>query len=127
MLLYQILAFTVHERNNNKFRISALAWNGKLELPNGSYSVSDIQGYLEYILKKHGENTDNPSIKVYVNKIENGITFKIKTGYYLELLMLETIKLLGSTENKIPKDGNGENVAHLEISEVVSVCCNIDY
>ena len=41
--------------------------------------------------------------------------------------MLETMKLLGSTENKIPKDGNGKNVAHLEISEVVSVCCNIDY
>ena len=104
-----------------------MEWYDKLELPDGSYSVSDIQGYFEYILKKHGENTDNPSIKVYVNKIKNRVKFKIKTGYYLELLMLETMKLLGSTENKIPKDGNGENVAHLEISEVVSVCCNIDY
>ena len=60
-------------------------WHGKFELPDGSYSISDIQDYFEYILKKHRENTDNPSIRIYVNKIENRITFKIKTGYYLEL------------------------------------------
>ena len=97
----------------------------KFEFPDGSYSVSDIQDYFEYILKKHGENTDNPSIRIYVNKIENRITFKIKTGYYLELLTPETMKLLGSTENKITKDKNGENVPHLEITEVVLVHCNI--
>ena len=56
--------------NNNKFKISAPTWNDKFELPDGSYSVSDIQDYLEYILKKHGENTDNPSIRIYVLKIE---------------------------------------------------------
>ena len=56
------------------------------------------------MLNKHREKTDNPSIKIYVNKIENRITFKIKTGYYLETLTRETIKLLGSTENKIIKD-----------------------
>ena len=70
-------------------------------MPDGSYSVSDIQDYFEYILKKYGENIDNPSIKLYVNKIENRITFKIKTGYYLELLTPETVKLLGNTKNKI--------------------------
>ena len=63
-------------------------------------------------MKKHGENIDNPSIRIYVNKIENRITFKIKTGYYLELLTPETMKLLGSTENKITKDKNGESVPH---------------
>ena len=62
---------------------------------------------------------------MYVNKIENTITFKIKTGYYLELLTPETMKLLGSTKNKITKDKNGENVPHLEITEVVLVHCNI--
>ena len=72
-----------------------------------------------YLKKNHGENIDNPSIRIYVNKIENRITFKIKTGYYLELLTPETMKLLGSTENKITKDKNGENVPHLEITEVV--------
>ena len=86
---------------NNNSKISAPTWNGEFQLPNGSYSVSDIQDYLEYILKKHGENTDNPSIKMYVNKIENRNTFKIKTGYYLVLLLLETIKLRGSIKSKI--------------------------
>ena len=62
---------------------------------------------------------------MYVNRIENRITFKIKSGYYLELLTLETMKLLGSTENKITKDKNGENVPHLEIVELVLVHCNL--
>ena len=56
---------------------------------------------------------------IYVNKIENRITFKIKTGYYLQLLTPETMKLLGSTKSKITKNKNGENVPHLEITEVV--------
>ena len=78
--------------------------NVKFELPDGLYSIPDIQDYFEYISKKHGENINNPSVKIYVNKVENKITFKIKTGYYLELLTPETMKLLGSTENKITKD-----------------------
>ena len=69
------------------------------------------------MLNKHREKADNPSIKIYVNKIENRITFKIKTGYYFELLTRETIKLLGSTENKIIKDEI--------VSQLVSVHCNI--
>ena len=73
----------------------------------------------------HGENIDKPSVKIYVNKIENWITFKIKNGYSLELLTPEIIKLLGSTENKITKDKNGENVPHSEITEVVLIHCNI--
>ena len=111
--------------NNNKFKISALIWNEGFKLPDGSYSVSDIEDYFEYILKKHGENTHKPSIQIYVNKVENRITFKIKNGYSLEILTKETMKLLGSTENKITKDKNGENVPHIEITEVVLVHCNI--
>ena len=61
----------------------------------------------------------------YVNKIENRITFEIKTGYYLELLTPETMKLIGCTKKKITKDENGENVPHLEITEVILVHCNI--
>ena len=110
---------------NSKFKISAPTWSDEFELPDGSYSISDIQDYFEYILKKHSENVDNPSIKIYVNKIENRITFKIKKGYYLELLTSETMKLLGSTESKITKDKNGENVPHLEIVELVLIHCNI--
>ena len=94
-------------------------------MPDGSYSVSNIQNYFGYILKEHGENIDNPSEKIYVNKIENRITFKIKNGYSLELLTPEAMKLLGSTENKITKDKNGEYFPRLEITEVVLVHCNI--
>ena len=85
--------------NNNKFKISAPTWNNKFELPDGSYSVSHIEDF-EYILKKHGEDIDKPSVQIYVNKIKNRITFKIKNGYSLELLRRETMKTLGSTKNK---------------------------
>ena len=71
------------------------------------------------------EKTLNASVRIYLNKIENRIIFKIKTGYNVELLTPETIKLLGSTENKIAKDKNGENISHLEITEMVLVHSNI--
>ena len=69
--------------NNNKFKISAPTWNHKFELADGSYSVSNIQDYFEYIFKKHGENTDKPSVQIYVNKFENGITLKLKMAIAL--------------------------------------------
>ena len=109
--------------NNNKFKISAPTWSEEFELPDGSYSVSDIQDYFEYVLKKHSESVDNPSIRIYVNKIENRIMFKIKSGYYLELLT--SMKFLGSTVIKITKDKNDENVPHLEVVELVLVHCKL--
>ena len=69
-------------------------------MPHGSYSISHIQDYFEYILKKHVENIDNPSVKIYVNQIENEITFRIKNGYSLELLTPETMKLLEALKIK---------------------------
>ena len=80
-------------------------------------SVSDIQNYFEYILKKHGEDSDKPSVQIY--KIGNKVTSKIENGY--SLLTLYTTKLLGSIENKITNDKNGENMPHLQITEVVLV------
>ena len=74
LLLYQILVFIIHGKStykNNKFKIIALTWNDKFELPDGSYSIPNIQDYFEYILKKHGEDIDKPSVQIYVNKIEN--------------------------------------------------------
>ena len=59
-------------------------------------------------IKKHGEKTIKPSIRIYTNKIENRKTFKTKKGNYLELLLPDTMKLLGSTKSKITKDKNGE-------------------
>ena len=78
------------EYSNNKFKISAPTWNETFDLPNGSYSIDDIQDYFEFIMKKHVVLTDNPS-KIYSNKIKNRIVFKIKNGYKLELLTPETI------------------------------------
>ena len=112
--------------NNNKLKISAPTLSEEFQLPDGSYSISDIQDYFEYILKKHSASIDNPSIRMFINRIKNRITFKIKNGYYLELLTTpETMKLLGSTESKITKDKNGENVPHLEVIELVLVHCNL--
>ena len=76
------------------------------------------------ISQKHVD-TDNSSIRIYVNKIENRTAFKIETGYYLELLTLKTMKLLGSNESKITEDKNRANLPHLEITEVVLVHCNV--
>ena len=56
--------------NNNKFKISAPTWSDEFELRNGSYLISDNHEYFEYIPEKHNENVDNPSIRIYVNKIE---------------------------------------------------------
>ena len=116
MSLYQTIYYTWKNiktsYKNNKFKTLSLTWNEEFELSNESYYLSVIQD--EYILiTKNGEKTDNPSIRIYVNKTENRITFKIKTRYYLELLTPETVKLLGSTKTKISKDEKGKNVPHL--------------
>ena len=81
---------------NNKLKIIAPTWNDEFELPDGSYSVSDIQDYTEYIIKKHETLTKIPPIHVYINKINNRLVFKIKDGYKLELQTRETMKLFGS-------------------------------
>ena len=110
--------------SNNKFKISVPTWNDTFDLPDGSYSIADIQDYFEFIIKKHETLTENPPIQIYPNKIKNRIVFKIKTGYKLELLTPETMRLLGSTKKVVDKDKNGENVPKLESVEVVLVHCN---
>ena len=89
--------------NNNKFKISAPTWNDKLDLPDGSYSIADIQDYFEFIIKKHGNLAENPPVQIYPNKIKTRIVFKVKTGCKLELLSLETMNLLGSTKKMLIK------------------------
>ena len=68
---------------------------------------------------------ENPPIEIYPNKIKNRIVFKIKTGYKLELLSLETMRLLGSEKQDVDKDKDGEDVAKRESAEVVLVHCNL--
>ena len=112
------------EYKNNKFKISAPTWNDTFDLPNGSYSISDIPDHFEFSIAKHETLTENLPIQIYPNKVKNRIVFKIKTGYKLELLTPETMKFLGSTKKDIDSDKNSENVPKLESVEVVLVYCN---
>ena len=89
----------------------------------GSHSILDIQDYIEFIIKKHETLTENPQVQIYVNRIKNRIVFKIKTGYKLELLTSEKMKLLGSTKKICDEDG--ENLPKLESVEVVLVHCDL--
>ena len=111
--------------NNNKFKISAPTWNDTFDLPDGSYNILEMQDYIEYIVKKHKTIAETAPILIYANKISNRIVFKIKTGYKLELLSKETMKLLGSTRYTIDADKNSETVPRLENVEVVLVHCNL--
>ena len=110
---------------NNKFKISALTWNETFDLPDGSYNISEIQDYIEYIIKKHETIGENAPILIYPNTTNNRIVFKIKSGYKLELLSKETMKLLGSTKYIIDADKNSKNVPRLENVEVVLVHYNL--
>ena len=106
------------ECNNNKFKISAPAWNDTFDLPDGSYSIEDIQDYFEFIINKHETLIENPPV-------QNRIVFSIKMGYKLELLTPETMKLLESGKKDVDKYKDGENVPKLESVEVVLVHCNL--
>ena len=112
------------EYNNDKFKISAPTWNDTFDLTDGSYSIVNIQYYYEFIIKKRETLMENP-VQIYPNKIKNRIVFKIKTGYKLELLTLETMKLLGSTKKDVGKDKDGEIVPKLESVKVVLVHYNL--
>ena len=111
--------------NNNKFKISVPTWNKTFDLPDGSYNIPAIQNYIEYIIKKRETIGQNAPILLYTNTINNRIVFKIKTGYKLELLSKETMKLLGSAKDIIDADKNSENLPRLEKAEVVLVHCNL--
>ena len=113
------------EYNNNKFKISAPTWHDTFDLPDGSYSIDDIQDYFEFIIKKHETLIENLPVRIYPNKIKNRIVFKIKTGYKLELSTPKTMKLLGSTRKDVDSDKNSENVPKLESVKVVLVHCNL--
>ena len=110
--------------NNNNFKTSAPTWNDEFDLPDDSYSISDIQDYFEFNIKKQETLAGNPPIQIYPNKIKNRIAFKVKTGYKLELLSLETMKVLGSAKKDV-RDKDGEDVQKVEFVEVVLVHCNL--
>ena len=88
-------------------KIIAPLWNYDFELPDGSYSLSDIQDCIQYIIKKLEKLTKIYPIHVYIDRINNRLVFKIKDGYKLELETLETTKLFGSTKKLTDKTKNG--------------------
>ena len=110
---------------NNKFKILGTTWAEEFELLDGSNFISYIQDCFEYIVKKHKTLNDKPPVQIYVKIIQNRVTFKIKSWYYLELLTPKTMKLLRSTEEKITRVKNDVNVSYLENTEVVLIHCNI--
>ena len=123
--IYQTWKNIISAYNNNKFKISALSWNDEFDLHDGSYCIADIQDYVEFIIKKHKTLAQNPPIQIYPNKIKNRIVFKVKTGYKLELLSPETMKLLGNAKKDVDQNKDGEDVPKLESAEVVLVHCNL--
>ena len=102
MLLFKNYQFITRGKKykNNKLRIIAPTWNYEFELPDGSYSVSDIQHCIEYIVKKQEKLTVIPPIHVYINRINKSLVFKVKNGYKLELQTPETMILFDSTKPK---------------------------
>ena len=96
-------------------------WDDEFELLNGTYSVSDIQDYIEYIIKKHETLAGNSPIPIYITRINNKPVFRINDGYKLESQTPETMKLFGNTKMVIEKTNNGGNVPSLEVAEVVLV------
>ena len=93
----------IKSKYNNKFKISVPTWNDTFDLPDGSYSISDIQDYFEFIIKKHETLIENLPLQIYPNTIKSRIAFKIRTGYKLELLTPEQMRLLGSTKKMLIK------------------------
>ena len=122
--IYELWTNIKSAYNNNKFKILVPTWNDEFHLPDGSYSISDIQDNFEYVIKNNETTTENPPVQIYVNKIQNRIVFRIKTGYKLELLSPEIIKLLGSAK-KDDKNKDGEDVPKLESVEVVLLHYNL--
>ena len=106
-------------------KISAPTWNDTFELPDVSYSIVDIQDNFQFIIKKLETLTKNLLIQIYPSNIKNRIVFKTKTGWKLELLTPETLKLLGSEKKDVDKDKNSENVPKLKSVEVFLVHCNL--
>ena len=94
-------------------------------LPDGSCSIEDIQDYFKFTIKKHETLTEDPPVEIFPNKTKNRIVLKIKTGYKLELLTPETMRLLESTKKHVDQDKNGEDVPKLESVEAALVHCNV--
>ena len=87
--------------------------------------MANIQDYINYIIKKNETVTKISSIRVYINRINNGLVLKVKDVYKLELQTAEIMKLFANKKILLAKVKIGENVSSLEVAEVVLVQCNL--
>ena len=94
-------------------------------MSDGYYPIAALQNYFESIIKKHETIADVSPVLIFVNEINNRIVFKLKSGYKLELLSKETMKLSGSLSDTIDGDKNSELVPKLESVDLVLVHCNL--
>ena len=94
-------------------------------MPDGCYSIAALQNHFEYIIEKHETIAEVFPVLIYVNEINNRIVFKTNTGYKLELLSKEKMRLLGSSADTIDSDKNSELVPKLESVDLVLVHCNL--
>ena len=108
---------------NGKFKIKTGTWEEEFELPEGSYSVADVNGYFQYIIKKH--TTDTDLLSVFVNRILNRVAFKMKSGVSLELMNDATKRFLGSSKSVITGEINGDLVPKVETVQTVLIHCNL--
>ena len=111
--IYYTLENIRKQYKNNRLKIIAPTWNDESELPDGSYSASDILNYIKYIIKNHDKLTAVSPIHVYTNRINNTLIFKTKDGYTLELQTPETMKLFGCKNKLIGQTNNREEVPSL--------------
>ena len=109
----------------SSYNNSKPTWNDTFDVLVGSYFIAALQNYFEYIIRKHETITTTSPILIYVNTTNNRIVFKIKSGYKLELLSKETMKLLGSSKSVIDSDKNSELVPKLESVDLVLMHCNL--
>ena len=123
--IYYTLENIRKQYKNNRLKIIAPAWNDESELPDGSYSVSDILNYIKYIIKNYEKLTAISPANVYANRINNILIFKTKDGYTLEFQTPETMRLFGCKNKLIGKTINREKVPSLEVVEVVLVQWNL--
>ena len=115
------------EYNNNKFKLTGPIWSENVNLPDGSYTIEDIQDYFLWIIKKHEidvESSEESPILICPNRIENKIVFKTKARYKLELLTNETMRLLGDGP-VVDTDKNGENVPRLGQVRFILLHCSV--
>ena len=115
--MQQLFYYKMRQKFITKY-VSFLLQNATVLLQNATF-ITNCDSTISS--KKDETLTDNPTVRIYVNKIKNRTSSKIKTGFYLQLLTPEIMKLFGSTKSKITKDGISENLPYLEIPEVVLI------